>query len=54
MPVGALILGLIFGALIGAIVYLYLGTGILPAAVIAVLAANIVALLAGLWTGSRK
>lgn len=54
MPVGALILGLIFGAIIGAVVYSCLGIGALPAAVIAVLAANVAALLLGLWRGWRK
>ena len=50
MPVGALVLGLIFGAIIGAIAYLCLGMGTLPALV----SANLAAFLASLWTGSRK
>ena len=54
MPVGALVRGLIFGAIIGAIAYLCLGMGTLPALVIAVLSANLAAFLASLWTGSRK
>ena len=54
MPVGALILGLIIGAISGAIAYLCLGMGTLPSLVIAVLIANVTAFLAGLWTGSRR
>ena len=54
MPVGALVLGLIFGAIIGAIAYLCLGMGTLPAPVIAVLCANLAALLVSLWDGSRQ
>ena len=54
MPVGALILGLVVGAVTGAIAYLCLGMGTLPSLVIAVLIANVAALLAGLWSGSRK
>jgi uncharacterized membrane protein YeaQ/YmgE (transglycosylase-associated protein family) len=54
MPVGALILGLIIGALAGAIAYLCLGMETLSSLVIAVLIANVAALLAGLWSGSRK
>ena len=46
MPVGALVLGLIFGAIIGAIAYLCLGMGTLAALVIAVLSANLAAFLA--------
>ena len=42
------------GAIIGAIAYLCLGMGTLLSLVIAVLTANVAALLAGLWTGSRK
>ena len=54
MPVGALILGLFIGALMGAVAYLCLGMGTLTTLVIALLTANVAALVTGLWTGSRK
>ena len=54
MPVGALVIGLFIGAIMGAIAYLCLGMGTLTTFVIAVLTANAAALVAGLWTGSRK